>query len=401
MNTKLMVWSGWCLLFGLCSGWGAATESLVERNNAFAFELYQSLGNTPGNLIASPFSLSVSMSMVHAGASGETARQISETMHFTGLDTGAAFHEFILHLKAMEEKASVQLRSAQSLWVDKSYAFREPFLNALKTYYFSELQPVDFMADAETARTEINAWVEQQTQDKIRNLLPPGTLNAMIRLVLVNAVYFKSQWAHPFDPSLTREMPFTIVPDEETNVMMMSRQGDYLYAEDDEAQWLELLYANQDLSMVILLPKATNGLSGVESKLTFAYFEDGLKKLHSRDVQVLMPRFKIVSSFVLNDVLQSMGVTEAFHVQKADFSGMSKRPGLWMSDVIHKVFVEVNEEGTEAAAATGAIMSLTSVPASPVVFQADRPFVFLIRERGQGGILFMGRVSDPTRLAAD
>lgn len=401
MKRWFWVWASWSLLLGGGLARGVTLESLVERNNQFALEFYRQLSETPGNVITSPFSVSAVMAMAYAGAGGETAEQMAGALHFAEWEPHAYFYEYLLNLSMIGKKGALELQSAQSLWAEKSFPFQQAFLDTLQKLYRSELHPMDFKTDPDGSREQINAWVEQQTRSKIQNLLAPGMLDARTRLVLVNAVYFKGRWARPFDSSSTREMAFMVTPDEETNVMMMSRRGEYAYAEDDYAQWLELPYAGNDVSMVILLPKADQSLATLEAKGLEGVFSNGMQRVHSMEVEVMIPRFKVVSTFHLNVILQKMGIVDAFNPQQAVFSGMSDERGLYISDVVQKAFVEVNEEGTEAAAATAAAMRTTAMPVQPVVFQADHPFFFMIRERAMGGILFIGRVVDPTRLDAD
>jgi serpin B len=401
VNKWIWMWMSWSILLVGESTRGVTLESLVQRNNQFALEFYKQLGDSSGNVILSPFSVSAVMTMAYAGAAGETARQMADVLHFTGWVPHAYFYEYLLHLKMIGKKGSVELQSAQALWAEKNYTFEPSFLETLRNLYLSELQSADFKADPEVSREKINAWVEQQTRSKIQNLLAPGVLDERTRLVLVNAVYFKGQWAQPFDPARTHETTFMVTPDEETGVMMMSRRGEYAYAENEEAQWLELPYAGNEVSMILVLPKANHSLSSLESNRLDNLLHEGLQHLRPTEVEVMIPRFKMVSTFQLNVALQKLGMVDAFNEQQADFSGMSSEGGLYISDVVQKAFVEVNEEGTEAAAATAATMRTTSMPAQPVVFQADHPFFFMIREKAMGGILFMGRVVDPSRLDTD
>ncbi|GAI76663.1 unnamed protein product, partial [marine sediment metagenome] len=261
--------------------------------------------------------------------------------------------------------------------------------------YDGRLSEVDFAGATETARKTINAWVEKKTKDKIKELLKPGVLNRLTRLVLTNAIYFKGNWDSQFEKARTQPAPFTLTDGKKVNVPMMNQTEKFKYTEAESFQALELPYVDNELSMVILLPKETDGLSDFEKTLTAGNLSEWLGKLRKRKVIVSVPKFRMTSQFSLAAVLKSMGMTDAFVPDAADFSGMNGKRDLFISAVIHKAYVEVNEEGTEAAAATGVVIGVTSMPARPPVFRADHPFLFLIRDNRTGSILFIGRVMNP------
>jgi serpin B len=254
---------------------------------------------------------------------------------------------------------------------------------------------VDFITATENARKTINAWVEKKTNGKIKDLISPGVLDSMTRLVLTNAIYFKGNWAKQFKENRTQDAPFTLADGKKIEVAMMNQKAEFGYMETDTFQALELPYVDEELSMVILLPKEIDALNEFEKALTTENLNQRLAEIHKCEVVVFVPKFKTTSQFSLADVLKSMGMKDAFS-SDADFSGINGKRDLFISAVIHKAFVEVNEEGTEAAAATGVVMRLTSVgPAAIPVFRADHPFLFLIRDNLSGSILFIGRVVNP------
>jgi len=396
-------------------------QALVEGNNRFALELYARLRGNEGNLFFSPYSISTALAMTYSGARGTTAGQMAQTLRFPrepnkALDSdnqdkllyrvekrllsderlAAAFGRLQKGLKADPKREGYELSVANALWGQRGYDFLEEFLEIVETNYGGRLGEVDFAAATEKARRSINAWVEEKTKNKIKELIKPGVLNSMTRLVLTNAIYFKGAWDTPFQEAATRPASFTLSGGKKVDVPMMNQNDRFKYAETESFQALELPYADNELSMVILLPKKTDGLSDFEKKLTAKSLSDWLSKLAKRKVIVSVPKFEMTSQFSLAAVLKSMGMTDAFAPREADFSGMNGRKDLFISAVVHKAYVEVNEEGTEAAAATGVAIGLTSMPIDrPPTFRADHPFLFLIRHNLTGSILFIGRVANP------
>ncbi len=362
--------------------------------NKLAFDLYQKLAaDNEGNLFFSPYSISSALAMTYGGARGETATQMNNVLHFGGPDaTHPAFSHLRNTLAGIEKKGGVQLSVANALWPQQDYSFRSEFLELAKTQYGSEVRPVDFKTNAGGARQAINTWVEDQTNEKIKDLIGEGVLDSLTRLVLVNAIYFKGDWASQFDAEATCDAPFHLTEEKSVQVPMMSQKADFGFAETDDFEALELPYEGGDLSMLVLLPSNGNTTESLVQKLS----PDTLSGLSFRkqELVVNLPKFKLESSFDLGGTLQQMGMTDAFS-DAADFSGMDGTRELFISAVLHKAFVEVNEEGTEAAAATAVVMKLRSVPPPPRQFIADHPFLFFIRENSTGAILFMGRVMDP------
>ena len=306
-----------------------------------------------------------------------------------------AFGRIIQDLNARGGQGKYELRVANALWGQKDYEFLKPFIRLGEKQYGGKLQSVDFTGATEKARRTINSWVEKQTNDMIKDLIGPGTLDAMTRLVLTNAVYFKGNWASQFEEDQTRDEPFTLLSGGKVQVPMMNQKAEFGYTETDKLQVLEMPYVGEELSMAILLPKKMDGLGQLEEDLSAEALTRWLAGTRKRDVIVTIPKFKMTHKFSLESVLRAMGMTDAFS-QAADFSGMTGRRDLFLSAVIHQAYVDVNEEGTEAAAATGGVMTLTSMmPDRVPVFRADHPFLFLIRDKTSGSILFFGRVTNP------
>jgi len=384
---------------------------VVEGNNKFALELFAKLQSTQGNLFFSPYSISTALAMAHAGARSETESQMAGVLHFPvsvnrTTDSSSKslpdrrqftsiFGAIIKDLNKRGQKGGYALTVANALWGQKEYGFLEDFLELIRTNYDGGLNEVDFITATETARQTINTWVEKKTKKKIENLISKGVLDSMTRLVLTNAIYFKGNWARQFKEDKTQDAPFSIPDGRKIDVAMMNQQAEFSYMETDTFQALELPYVGEELSMIILLPKESDGLDEFEKKLTTENLSLWMAKIFKREIVVFVPKFKMTSQFSLASVLRSMGMTDAFS-SNADFSGMNGKRDLFISAIIHKAYVEVNEEGTEAAAATGVVMTLTSMgPTRIPIFRADHPFLFLIRDNLSGSILFIGRVANP------
>ncbi len=368
-------------------------ETVVQGNTEFALALYQKLRTEEGNLFFSPHSISTALAMTYAGARGNTAVQMAQALRFL-LEQKPLHPAFALleaELRDIGKKGHIQLKFANALWPHVAYPFLEAFLALTKQYYGVLITPVDY-GDVETACGIINAWVEEKTENKIQELIPLGMLDALTTLVLVNAIYFKGNWASQFDPGRTRATPFWVTTEVSVQVPMMTQEHEFRYGEGDSLQVLELPYAESDLSMVILLPTEMDGLARLEERLTVQNLARWTKELWSTKVEVFLPRFEMTFPFRLDDTLQSMGMVDAFG--SADFSGMDGTKSLYIGAVLHKAFVAVNEEGTEAAAAT-AVMMTRGLPAPSPVFRVDHPFIFMIRENHMGSILFLGRVVNP------
>lgn len=379
---------------------GSEIEAVVDGNTAFALDLYSRLKDEDGNLFFSPYSISVALAMTYAGARENTAQQMSQTLRFS-LDPQRlhpAFEKLEERLEALQEEGNVQLEIANSLWPHKSYPILEEYIGLVKKYYGVKITPLDYAADTEAARRIINEWVEEKTKDKIKDMIGPGVLDALTRLVLVNAIYFKGNWADQFEEELTKDAPFHPLSGESIEVPMMKQQETFGYAEHEDLQILQMPYAGDEMSMLVLLPKNMDGLADLQSVFNEESLEEWLRSIRKKEVLVFLPKFKVTSQFRLDEALASMGMPDAFSPEKADLSGIDGEPHrLYIGAVIHKAFVDVNEEGTEAAASTAVGFALASMPEPVPTFRADHPFIFMIRDNNTGSILFMGRIVDPAK----
>ena len=370
-------------------------DAVVRAHNAFALELYDAVRQTPTNLVLSPYSVYEALAMTSAGAAGVTESEMLDVLEWEG--ERLAFHEacgaLLQSLDRGGELGGYTIEIANRLWGQEGYGFLEDFLGLIREKHDAPLEELDFIADPESCRQTINAWVEQATHDRIVDLLPPGTVDATTRLVLTNAIWFEGTWLWTFDPDRTEATPFHVGPDRTVSVEMMSASGEFPLGHHDGVQALRLPYQGEDLSMLFLLPDPGESLDAVEARLSVEWI-DALVATIVDDVEcdLFVPRFEFEAEFPLVPVLASLGMPSAFGGPDTDFSRMNGQRNLAITEVRHKAFVKVDEEGTEAAAATGVVVGETSLPPT---FRADRPFLFLIRDHVTGAILFMGRVLDP------
>jgi serpin B len=371
---------------------------VVSGNNAFALDLYGRLRDKEGNLFYSPYSISSALAMTYAGARGETAKQMARVLHFSlePRRLHPAFAALSRQLNGSGKLRSYQLHVAQSLWGDTGLLVHQDFQELIQANYDARLRQVDFQRQPDEARRQINQWVEERTNDKIKDLLHQGDIDSMTRMVLVNAIYFKAPWQEPFHESATQKDAVFHSAGKKLKAALMRQTEHYRYAEGEGYQALELPYKGGELSMVVLLPRENDGLAKVEKSLTARTLDGVLGKLQRRRVAVELPRFRFEARFELAKQLEAMGMPLAFGTH-ADFSGISTAQKLFLSQVIHQAYVDVNENGTEAAAATAAIAKLAAElePQTPVTFRADHPFLFLLREQRTGTILFLGRLTEP------
>jgi serpin B len=379
------------------------SEKLVQGNNTFAVELYSHLRNQSGNLFFSPASVSTALAMTYAGARGDTATQMANTLHYNlpPAQLHPAMGALLNSFNAAHD--GYQLHVANALWAQQGYSFLDAFLKLNKSNYGAGFHRVDFKGAAEATRQTINQWTEQQTENKIKDLLRPGVLKPDTRLVLTNAIYFKSAWQTTFKKSQTENENFYL-SDQHKNVTapLMHRTGRFNYYSGDTFQVLEIPYKNEELSLIVFLPNNHNGLADFERLLTASNMQQWLGQLSPvPEVEVTIPKFKLAEQIDLAGTLSSMGMPLAFDNHAADFPAITGKPELFISAVIHKAFIDVNEDGTEAAAATAAVFGMLAVAPrpheQPIVFRADHPFLYLIRDNHSGSILFMGRVTDPTK----
>ena len=374
---------------------------LVDGNTAFAFDLYQRLSDSDGNLFYSPYSISLALAMTYAGARGDTEEQMADTLHFILSQDRLhpALNSLDIELGRRGKGAQgkddegFRLNIVNAIWGQKDYTFLPAFLDVLAENYGAGLRILDFVKETERSRLTINQWVSDQTEERIEDLIPQGAIDALTRLVLTNAIYFNAAWEHPFNEDMTADGPFYLLDGGQVTVPMMKQTESFGYARGEGYQSVELRYDGGELSMVILLPEAGQ-FEIFEKELQAQRISNIIKGLQATQVTLTMPQFEFDSEFSLKDTLAGMGMPIAFS-GGADFSGMTGTPDLFIGEVLHKAFVSVDEAGTEAAAATAVIMSKTAMPSQSVEVTIDRPFIFLIRDIDTGVVLFVGRVLNP------
>jgi serpin B len=383
----------------------ADLAALASGNSAFAFDLYHQVASDGDNLFYSPYSISIALAMTSAGAAGDTAVQTAQTLHFTlpAERLHPAFNRLALALESrskvegLKPGEAFQLSVANSLWGQSGFQFEQPFLDLLARNYASGMRLADYRKDPEAARGAINDWVSGSTNQKIKNLIPQGALDALTRLVLANAVYFKAAWQEPFDKNLTQPDTFHLSDGSGVQADMMTQSTRLSAMLGDGYQAVALPYAGGELSMLVLLPDEGR-FSEVEADLNAGWTAETVAALQPVDVDLTMPKFKLEWASELSKGLKALGMTDAFDPARADYSAMDGARDLYLSLILHKAFVSVDENGTEAAAATAAVVEAASMPGNPgepMQFKADRPFLFLIRDNPTGTILFLGRVMNP------
>ncbi len=387
----------------------AELNELASGNNAFAFDLYQVLAREDGNLFYSPYSISLALAMTYAGARGETENQMADTLHFRLSQDmlHATFNALDTELASRGEGArgkdgeGFRLHIVNAVWGQQGYEFLETFLDVLAENYGAGLKPVDFAGAPEESRLIINDWVAERTEDRIKDLIPPGVIDGLTRMVLTNAIYFNAAWSHPFDEHGTRPSPFHLLDGSIVEVPMMSTEAEFGHAAGDGYQLVDLPYSGHELAMTILLPDRGR-FDEFEESLDAALANRSMEAIASRPVKLDMPKFEFESQFRLVETLKAMGMPDAFDSSASDFSGMDGKSCLaddqgclYIGDVVHKAFVLVDEEGTEAAAATAVEMTAESANPLLISVTVDRPFIFLIRDRATDAILFVGRVAQP------
>jgi serpin B len=382
----------------------APPPALVQAGNHFAFDLYGQLRHDKKdeNLFYSPASISLALGMTSAGARGETARQMAGVLHWqTGADAlHAGMNNWINQLNVIDKGQEYELRVANRLWAQQGYKFLDPFLKITRDQYQAALGQVNFQTQAEASRQTINRWVEQQTASKVQDLLPQGAIESRTKLVLTNAIYFKGNWQEPFEKSATRDLDFAVAGSQKQRVPMMQMTDRFRFARLNGLKVLAMPYTGGQLSMVAVLSDDVDGLGKLEDSLSPEKWKEWTGALKSTQVSVRLPRFKMTSEFSLKRALSELGMPLAFEEGSADFSGMNGQHDLFISAALHKAFVDVNEQGTEAAAATGIVIAPTSAviePARPEEFHADHPFLFGIVDNRAGSVLFLGRVLDPRK----
>ncbi|XP_060019781.1 serpin B6-like isoform X1 [Lagenorhynchus albirostris] len=380
----------------------AAMDALLEANGTFALTLLKHLGeDSSQNVFISPISISSALAMVLMGAQGDTAAQMSQALSLSrSSGRGGDVHQDFQNLLTEVNRTGTQylLRTANRLFGEKTYDFLPSFKDACRKFYQAEMEELDFISAAEESRKHINTWVAQRTEGNIIDLLSPGSVDSMTSLVLVNAIYFKGNWENQFNKQHTKERPFKVSKNVEKPVQMMFKKSTFkmTYIEEISTKILVLPYVGSELNMIVMLPDENTDLKTVEKELTYEKFVEWTRPdlLDEEEVEVSLPRFKLRESYDLEGVLRALGVTDAFEGARADFSAMSAQSNLCLSRVVHKAFVEVDEQGTEAAAATAAVLMLRCARITPR-FCADHPFLFFIQHSKTRGLLFCGRLSCP------
>jgi serpin B len=373
-------------------------EDVIEANNRFAINLYSQYKSEEGNIFFSPFSISTAMAMVYEGAEGKTAKEIKSVFGFPKYDNSRRNQYSDLLSEINKKDKEYALNTANALWAEQDFQFLDEYLTTVEEYYKGKTTNLDFKNEPDSSRLIINNWVEDKTNNKIKDLFPVGSINSLTRLVLTNAIYFKAKWLTQFDADKTSDEYFRVNPDENIEVPMMqptSQKSTFNYTQNKDLQILEMPYVGEDLSMLILLP-FDNEIEVLENSFTIEKLTEWKKSLRKRRVKIYIPKFKFKTKYFLGETLGDLGMPIAF-TNSADFSGMTGTKDLKIDKVIHQAFIEVNEEGTEAAAATGIGVGMkTSMPRPPPIFKADHPFIFIIQQKETGNILFMGRVNNPT-----
>ena len=380
------------------AGEKAMQRPAPESNNIFMIKTYKLLTEEDKNIFISPFSISSALAMTYAGSAGTTEEEMGSALEFP--KNNEQFHEnfggLTNTINDVSGKGNIQLTIANSLWLSEGYKFLDAFLKTNKTHYKTEVASLDF-SKAEEARKTINDWVSEKTKEKIKELIPKNILDALTRLVLTNAVYFKAEWAEQFKKGNTKSSEF-FTYDGSVEAELMNLKNRFSYMENDELQFLEMPYKGNDASMYVLLPRKKDGLKDIEKKLTWEDIEKYTNSMYSKEVDVHFPKFTMSLEYELSELLKQLGMKAAF-TKGADFSNMTGNKELYISAVIHKTFIDVDETGTEAAAATAVVMRMKSAMPDPefAVFKADHPFFYFIKEKSTGTVLFAGRVIDPSK----
>jgi serpin B len=369
------------------------------NNTSFALNLFKQLcEQQDNNIFFSPYSISTALAMTYAGAKEQTESEMAEVLRF-GMTQQRVHRTFGVLAKSLQKRGNHEdneFTLANALWIQKGFELLSGFQYTISENYGENLFDIEF-SEPEDARAMINDWIEEQTRDKIKELIKPNVLTSGTRLVLTNAVYFLGRWRFPFDESETKEADFMMTENSHVKVQMMHQKKEFGYTEDYDVQVLELPYSTEDnLAMVVILPKDMNNFSKIEGSLTVEMLDNWTRQLINREVIVDIPRFKVTHGLSLKQQLEDLGMKAAFSIEQADFSKMTEAPGVYIGEVIHQAYIDVNEEGTEAAAATAVVM-LAKGPAPEIpYFNVNHPFLFFIKDKLTDSILFLGRVVDPT-----
>lgn len=382
----------------------SSMKELSDSVNDFTLDIYKHVvkDHTADNVFMSPSSMMVVLAMLHVGARNKTEDQMSKVLKFEKLDKNSLLRKLETFVSTLKKGSkSVTLKTANRLFPHTDKTILEEYISMVSKHFMADVKSMDYTSKAEAARQEINKWVESETNNKIVNLLPGGSLNSLTAMVVVNAIYFKGNWATQFEPRSTKEGNFTKLNAEKVKVkMMQKRMKKVKYGENRSlaCKILELPYEGEELAMVIFLPNSNDGLPALEKQLTLNNLLEMVSDTHTGTVDVLLPKFKLETSLELKTVLSALGMPDLFDESSADLSGMGK--DLYVSQVYHKAFVDVNEEGTEAAAATAAVVMKRSIPITHN-FSADHPFLFMIWDHRLKVPLFIGRFTEPLGTAEE
>jgi serpin B len=377
-----------------------SVKKVAVGNNELAVDLYKKLTKKNENLFFSPYSISTALAMTYTGAKGTTAKQMEKTLHFNIKNEvlHRGFNQLMRDLDSRSKTGNYQLDIANRIWIQKGLNVEKNFLNTVDRYYSAGIESLNFFGDPENSRKIINNWVENKTRSKIKDLIPKRGVSQSTEMVLTNAIYFLGNWHLKFDERRTRRLPFHITTSKKLDILMMNKEANFKYKKEKDLQVLELPYKGQDLSMLILLPDKIDGITKLEKEISYKNLKRWTSGLAFQNVWLTLPKFKITNNAELSKIFVNMGMSVPFSPKNADFSGISLPKRLYISAIFHKAFVDVNEKGTEAAAATAVVMTKPvseEMPKKFIVFRADHPFIFLILDNNSGSILFMGKLAIP------
>jgi len=373
------------------------TTELSDSLNKFAFDLYSKVKGQKDNLFFSPFSISSALAMTYAGARSETGTQMSQTLHFYGDEIfHSQFKSLLENIYKKQENEGITIKTANALWAQEDFKFSKKYLSLVENYYNSKIKFVDYIdpSGREKSINNINKWVEDNTEEKIKDLIKPNDINEFTRLILTNAIYFYGGWENQFKEVNSKSGDFFVNENSKVEAMFMRKSMKVTYYENENIQAMELQYVDKAASMVIILPKKHIDIENFEKSFSYNKYQNILKNLLQREIRVEIPKFEYTVELGLGKTLADMGMPLAFS-NDADFSGMTGKKLLKIDKVKHKAFIKVNEKGTEAAAATAVVMRTKSAEIKSVIFRADHPFIFIIKDNTTGTILFIGRLNNP------
>ncbi len=386
------------LFIGIGKRYGKGfSDNLWEGINKFSFNFYFELKDKEENIFFSPFSITSAFLIVYEGARGNTQEEIEKVFFFLEDEKSRRenFNKILKEINKSDKK--YELYTANALWIHKDFKILKEYLNITQKFYLSFVKNLDFVKEPERAAEIINSWILEKTKGKIKELISKDMIGPLTRLIITNAIYFKGKWLKEFDKKNTREEDFRISETERVKVNMMKMEKEFFnYYEDEKIQVLEIPYDGEEVSMFIFLPKDFD-INSIDEYMNYEKFKEIRESMRKEEIDIYIPKFKMETKYLLNTYLENMGIKDAFSEIKADFSGITRQKELFISRALHKAFIEVNEEGTEAAAATGIVMEITAVRKRKV-FRADHPFIFLIYEKKTENIIFFGRILNPEKL---